>query len=70
MTIQLKDPAILGDGNIPVRAELVISGVKFQNWGYSLPENDFVLEYATFKALSVDIVDAEGTATVGPVFEG
>ncbi len=62
MTLRLDDPATVG------HAELVVSGVKFQNWSLSLPEDDFVMEEVTFKALSVEIVDVEGDVTVGPVF--
>ena len=67
MVLRLKDPAVVAaDG--PVVAELSVNGVKFQNWNYHLPEDDFVLEQVTFKALSVEIADIEGTVTTGPVF--
>ncbi len=62
MTLRIDDPATAGF------AELAISGVKFQNWSFSLPEDDFVMEEASFKALSVEITDAEGEVTVGPTF--
>lgn len=70
MVLRLRDPAaVAGDGG-PIVAELVVNGVKFENWSYRLPEDDFVLEQVTFKALSIEINDAEGTVTVGPVFVG
>ncbi len=62
MTLRLDDPATVG------HAELVVSGVKFQNWSLSLPEDDFVMEEVCFKALSVEITDVEGEVTIGPVF--
>lgn len=65
MTVRLKDPAT----KKPVSAEIVLNGVQFENWSYNLPEDDFVLEEVTFKALSLDIRDAEDTVTLGPVFE-
>jgi hypothetical protein len=68
MVLRLKDPAAVAAGGGPIVAELVVNGVKFHNWSYRLPEDDFVLEQVTFKALSVEIVDAEGTVTAGPVF--
>ncbi len=68
MVLRLRDPAVVAEDGGPVAAELVVNGVKFQNWSYHLPEDDFVLEQVTFKALSIEIIDAEGTVTVGPVF--
>ncbi|GAA3816194.1 hypothetical protein [Cellulomonas soli] len=44
---------------------LEIGGVKFQNWRFSLPEDDFVLEDLCFKALTVRVLD-----TVSVTFPG
>ncbi len=68
MVLRLRDPAVVAEDGGPVAAELVVNGVKFQNWSYHLPEDDFIIEQVTFKALSVEIRDVEGTVTVGPVF--
>jgi hypothetical protein len=68
MKVSLRDPAVVGADNIVVQSNLNIKGVKFQNWSYSLPENDFVVERISFKALSVEIEDIEGSVTVGPAF--
>ncbi|MDO3379172.1 hypothetical protein [Geoalkalibacter halelectricus] len=62
MTLRLDDPATVGS------AELVINGVQLQNWSFNLPEDEFVMEEVSFKALSVDIIDVEDTVTVGPIF--
>ncbi|WP_305042616.1 hypothetical protein [Geoalkalibacter sp.] len=62
LTLRLDDPATIGN------AELVVNGVQFQNWSLSLPEDDFVMEEVSFKALSVDIIDIEGEVTIGPIF--
>lgn len=70
MVLRLSDPAVVAEDGGPVAAELVVNGVKFQNWSYHLPEDDFVLEQVTFKALSIDIRDAEGSVTAGPIFIG
>ncbi len=59
MTVNLDDPA-----NPGVKSALVLYGVKFENWGFVLPEDDFVLENATFKALRVSVSDeADGPLT-------
>lgn len=62
LTIQMDDTSIQG------RAELVVSGVKLENWNYSMPEDDFIMEQVSFKAKSIDILDIEDTVTIGPVF--
>jgi hypothetical protein len=68
IVLRLQDPAIVAEDGGPVAAELVVNGVKFHNWSYQLPEDDFVIEKVTFKALSVEIRDVEGAVTTGPVF--
>jgi hypothetical protein len=60
MTVTLNDPAVPGNS-----ATLELKGVKFQNWGYSLPEEDFVMENATFKALEIHVVDKQAPAGGG-----
>lgn len=55
MTLSLNDPA--RPGNI---VSLEISGVKFQNWHYVLPEDDFVVEDLAFRALTIRVLDREG----------
>lgn len=52
MVVTLTDPAV--PGNV---AGLELKGVKLQNWGYSLPEEDFVMENVTFKALTIRVAD-------------
>ena len=52
--VDLSDPAVPGND-----AQLVLDGVKFENWGMTMPENDFVMENVTFKALTLHIVDKE-----------
>lgn len=52
LTIALNDPAVPD-----ATAELVLTGVKFHNWAFSLPEDEFVMENVTFRALRLDIVD-------------
>jgi hypothetical protein len=60
MVVRLNDPAVPGN-----TASLELKGVKFQNWAYSLPEDDFVLENVSFKALTISVVDREAPAGGG-----
>lgn len=48
IVINLKDPASPGN-----TSKLVLFGVKFDSWGFSLPEDDFVMEKVTFRALRI-----------------
>ncbi len=54
MVVSLSDPAVPGN-----TVALELKGVKLQNFGYSMPEEDFVLENVTFKALGISVRDAE-----------
>jgi hypothetical protein len=38
-------------------ATVTVHGVKLDSWSYDLPEDDFVLEQVTFKALWISAVD-------------
>jgi hypothetical protein len=60
MTVSLRDPAVPGN-----TAALELKGVKFQSWVYSLPEEDFVMENVTFKALAIRVLDKEAPAAGG-----
>ncbi|MDA0166062.1 hypothetical protein OM076_37710 [Solirubrobacter ginsenosidimutans] len=44
----LRDPAY-PDGSTKV----IVFGAKFDSWGYTIPDDDFVMESVTFKALRV-----------------
>lgn len=48
MVIDLKNPAASSSGS-----KLVLFGVKFDSWNFALPEDDFVMEAVTFKALRI-----------------
>ena len=54
MVVNLTDPAVPGTS-----AGLELKGVKLQNWAYSLPEEDFVMENVTFKALTIRVSDKD-----------
>lgn len=52
--VDLKDPAVLGD-----EVKLSLDGVKFENWSFHMPEDDFVLEDVSFRALTCHVIDSE-----------
>lgn len=53
--LDLKDPAVPDNSST-----LTIHGVKFENWAYNLPEDDFVMESVTFKGLFITVDDKSG----------
>ena len=55
MNLILHDPAVP-----TARSVLNLEGVKFENWAFALPEDDFVMENVTFKALRIRVQDEEG----------
>lgn len=48
MVLNLKNPALPDNGS-----KLVVFGVKFDSWNFSVPEDDFVMEQVTFQALRI-----------------
>jgi hypothetical protein len=56
INIQLKTPDIPEDGPDQL-AKITISNVILDNWSFNIPEDDFVLEEATFQALRVLVHD-------------
>lgn len=55
LQLRVEDPATPG-----VTSTVTIHGVKLENWAYSLPEDDFVMEAVTFKGLFVSVDDQAG----------
>ena len=53
MTVALSDPAVPAN-----KASLQLKGVKFLNWGVSVPDDDFVMEKVKFKALTISVIDS------------
>ncbi|MGH9939116.1 MAG: hypothetical protein ACREAM_22985 [Blastocatellia bacterium] len=56
LMLDLVDPAVPGTSST-----LTVHGVKFENWAYQLPEDDFVMESATFKGLFITVEDKEAS---------
>lgn len=48
MVLNLKNPAVPENGST-----LTLFGVKFEQWNFTLPEDDFVLEGITFRAIRI-----------------
>jgi hypothetical protein len=53
LSLLLENPAKPGD-----RSTLTVHGVKVDGWSYAMPEDDFVMEQVTFKALWISVQDA------------
>jgi hypothetical protein len=54
LMLRVEDPATPG-----VSSTVTVNEVKLENWAYSLPEDDFVMESVTFKGLFITVEDAE-----------
>ncbi|MBZ5724651.1 MAG: hypothetical protein LAP87_06600 [Acidobacteriia bacterium] len=55
MVISLKNPALPNNSD-----KVTLFGVKFDGWSFHLPEDAFVMESVTFKALRVSSEEASG----------
>lgn len=53
LVLNLKNPALPENSS-----KLVLYGVKFDSWKFSLPEDDFVMEEVTFQALRMTQEDS------------
>jgi hypothetical protein len=55
LSLQLKNP------NLPdTTASVTVMGVQIEEWSYSLPEDDFVMEQVSFRALWIKTEEAGG----------
>ncbi len=55
IVIRLNNPAFPDNSST-----LTVFGVKFESWNFSLPEDDFVMESVTFKALRISSEETAG----------
>ena len=53
LSVRLENPAVPG-----TVATLTVAGVKIDEWSYVLPEDDYVIEKLTFRALWIKVEDA------------
>ncbi|MGB9365474.1 MAG: hypothetical protein WCE79_05635 [Xanthobacteraceae bacterium] len=63
LNVFLQDPAVPTQGST-----MVLDGVKLQNWGFTMPEDDFVMENVTFKALTISVLDFDTGNRLIPQF--
>lgn len=61
MIIHLKTPDI-PDDELAYLSKLTVSKVIFDNWSFNIPEDDFVLEEASFHALRLLVDDQQAAA--------
>jgi hypothetical protein len=52
--LRVEDPATPGTAST-----ITVHGVKFVNWSYNLPEDNFVMESVTFRGLFISVEDQE-----------
>ncbi len=57
ISLRAENPARAG-----ISSTVTIHGVKIDEWSYSLPEDDFVMEQVTFKGLWISVEDAQASA--------
>jgi len=55
IVINFKNPALPDN-----TTKLVLFGVKFESWNFTLPEDDFVMESVTFRALRLSSEETTG----------
>lgn len=55
LSLLLENPAKPGE-----RSTLTVHGVKLDGWSYAMPEDDFVMEQVSFKALWISVQDTAG----------
>lgn len=55
LSLLLANPAKPGE-----QSTLTVHGVKLDGWSYAMPEDDFVMEQVSFKALWISVQDAAG----------
>jgi hypothetical protein len=53
LSLRLENPGFPGNSST-----VTVHGVKLDGWGFTMPEDDFVLEEASFKALWISVEDA------------
>jgi len=55
MVITLRNPALPDNSST-----ITVFGVKFESWGFGLPEDDFVMESVSFKAIRISAEETGG----------
>ena len=55
IVLKLENPGVSKESS--VTSTITIHGVKFENWSYQLPEDDFVMESVSFKGIWISVED-------------
>ena len=55
LVLKLENPGISTEDKIV--STVTVHGVKFENWNYKIPEDDFVMESVSFKGLWISVED-------------
>jgi len=55
IVLKLENPGVSQENS--VTSTITIHGVKFENWSYQLPEDDFVMESVSFKGIWISVED-------------
>lgn len=63
LVLKLENPGVSAQGSIV--STLTVHGVKLENWNFTIPEDDFVMESVTFKALWVSATDIPASGGAG-----
>ncbi len=63
MNVVVDDPAVPNH-----RSVLDLFGVHFENWAFAMPEDDFVMENVSFRALRINVRDEEEDEIRVPAF--
>ncbi len=48
--------------------KVTVVGVKFENWGFQIPQDTFVMEQVTFKAVLITVEDTEDDNVINVAF--
>lgn len=54
LSLRMENPGFIGNVST-----ITVHGVKLDGWSFAMPEDDFVLESVSFKALWISVEDAE-----------
>lgn len=60
IVLKLENPGVSSESS--VQSIVTVHGVKFENWSYKIPEDDFVMESVSFKGLWISVEDKPAPA--------
>ncbi len=63
LVLKLENPGVSTQGSAV--STLTVHGVKLENWNFAIPEDDFVMESVTFKALWISVNDVPAPGAAG-----